>query len=273
MAKANSHTKSAWDLIAKGLAVAAVTSLTACGGGGVTPSGGGGAGVAAGSYTLFASNYITTATTVGSPALGLFSIQGGQVYGGGSANFPITYSTLYVAGVGAAATQASLNYTGFYYQQGTANGSYGSTDNQFVTVNAPNNGTFDISTAATLLIQMGNPVNQYTPAPKGNANVFTVSLINANSKCSYEQTLLEVGPGTYSPQGIRSYAIPISSFTTCSKGSLADLQTIGITGVAVNIDASKNPSLASGDNEQIGVGSIGFTSTVSSGDITTLNTL
>jgi hypothetical protein len=256
------------DLIANTLVVSLVASVAACGGGGVTPSssGGGGAGVTASPYTLFASNYITTSTSQLGGALGLRSIQGGWVYGGTSANFAINWSTLYVGGVGDPGTQAALNYGGFYNQQAAATATPTSADYQYVSILAPNSGTFDISTAATLLIQMGN--TDTLAVHNAHANVFTVHLANATSNCFYDQTLAQLGAGSLSPLGVRSYAIPISSFTSCSSGSLADLQASGIDSVAVNIEGRANTTMVNGENNTIAVGSIGFTSTVSSTDLT-----
>lgn len=268
MYKFKSITKSTQELILATTLIG-VMSLAACGGGGVTPSstGGGGAGVAASPYSLFASNYITTATSQPAGALGLRSLQGGWVYGGTSSSLAINWSTLYVAGVGAAGTQTSLNTTGFYNQQAAAGAAAPITayDYHYVSVLAPAGGTFDISAAATLLIQMGN--TDTLAVQNAHANVFTVHLSNATSNCSHNQTLAQLG---LPAAALRTYAIPIASFTTCSSGTLANLQASGITSVAVNIEGNSNPSMVALENDTIAVGSIAFTSNVSAPDLTAL---
>ncbi len=143
---------------------------------------------------------------------------------------------------------------------------------------APNNGTFDISQAATLLIQMGNAFVPSGGIPTGpNANVFTIDLNNsvggagATADCAYDQTLAApLGPNqSPSALGVRTYAIPLSAFT-CTIGSVATLQQNGITTVAVKVLGNKNPALLASEGDTITVGQIGFTGAVSAGDLTAL---
>ena len=72
--------------------------------------------------------------------------------------------------------------------------------------------------------------------------------------------------------GARTYAIPLSSFT-CTTGTLATLQSSGITTVAVKIVGSNNPSIVNGEYDTIALGMIGFTGSMTSANVTSLNTL
>ena len=247
--------------------------LAACGGGGVTSSGssggssGGGATVTASPYVLFASSYIAYAAQTNGAYL--HSAQNGDVYTGFGGN--LTYGNY-------SSSQADMNRTGLYTLQtqataaATAAGDY-----MYVAVTAPGNATVDISQAATLLIQMGNT---YTPSSTGgHASVFTVDINNgsgtkaATGDCSYNQTLAVVGNNvSLTALGARTYAIPLSSFT-CTTGTLATLQSSGITTVAVKIVGSNNPSIVNGEYDTIALGMIGFTGSMTSANVTSLNTL
>lgn len=264
MAKANSHKKSIRDLIAKGLLVAAVASLAACNGGGVTPSGGG-AGVAASPYSLFASTYIAySAQTNGAY---LHSIQEGDVYAGTGGNFIYgNYSS----------PQADMNRTGFYNYQFQATATVPNTvgDYAYVAYLAPVDGTFDISAATNLVIQMGN--TQAPSATTGNANVFTVDLNNtvgataATNDCAADVTLSATGSNVaLSALGVRTYVVSLSSFV-CSVGSLSSLQAGGITTVAVKVVGNKNPAVLASEYDTIAVGTIGFTGAITAADQTAL---
>jgi len=265
-----------------------VVGLVACSGGGVTPAasagggntgggsgggttggttGGGGATATASPYILFASSYI--GYSVATNGAYLHSAQGGDVYTGFGGN--LTYGQY-------SSPQAAMNRTGLYtLQTQAAAAATTAADYTYVAVLAPGDATVDISQAATLLIQMGNTVTQ--SATGGNANVFTVDINNgkgttaATGDCSYNQTLAAVGTNvTLTALGARTYAIPLSSFT-CSTGTLATLQSAGITTVAVKIVGNNNPNIVNGEYDTIAVGAIGFTGTMSAGDITTINTL
>ena len=272
---------------------ALLVSIAACSGGGVTPStstggsgsgtggtgtggsggsgggttGGGGATATASPYILFASSYI--GYPVATNGAYLHSAQGGDVYTGFGGN--LIYGQY-------SSSQAAMNRTGLYtLQTQAAAAATTSGDYTYVAVLAPGNATVDISQAATLLIQMGNTVTQ--SATGGNAHVLTVDINNgkgttaATGDCSYNQTLAAVGNNvTLTAVGARTYAIPLSSFT-CTVGTLATLQSAGITTVAVKIVGNNNPSIVSGEYDTIAIGAIGFTGTMSAADITTLNTL
>jgi len=106
----------------------------------------------------------------------------------------------------------------------------------------------------------------------GNATVFTVVLDNDTSlaqdgsgstaTCSVNQPLLSVGRNAALnplPLGVANYVIPLSSFTNCSKGHVTDLQSTGITSVAVKITGDQNMNLVANEFDTIAVGYVGFT--------------
>jgi len=286
-------------ILRRGLAalalIGAAILVTSCGGGGVTPTpggsgtgtgggsgggtgggtGGGGTTVSATPYVLFASNYVAySAPTNGAY---LHSIQNGDLYAGfGGVMAYGCYS----------ASQADMDRTQIYIiqTQANGNGSCGATtsstpantagDYAFVSVKGPASNAagattitpIDISQAGTLLIQMGNTV---TPdATHGNAKVFTVGLTNdptgnasastATASCSYDQTLTTIGASGPSALGVNNYSIPLSSFT-CSVGSLATLQSTGVTAVSVKFTGDKNPTIVVGEYDTIALGYVGFT--------------
>jgi hypothetical protein len=272
-----------------GLVLSVGALLVACGGGGVTPTpgsggtggggngggtgGGGGTTVSASPYILFASNYVAySAQTNGAY---LHSIQGGDVYAGFGGSFAYgCYS----------ASQSDMDRTQLYIVQAQADGDgncnatsqtapTASGDYAYVAVKAPASNAsgvtsvppIDISQASTLLIQMGNTVT--VDATHGHESVFTVVLTNdpqgngssgnETATCSYDQTLATVGAGAPSALGVLNYAIPLSAFT-CSPGSMATLQTSGVTSVAVKFTGDKNPSGVAGEYDTIALGYIGF---------------
>lgn len=274
-----------WGLL---LAVGVLTA--ACGGGGVTPTpgsssgggsggggssgGGGGTTASATPYILFASNYVAyPAQTNGAY---LHSIQGGDVYAGFGGNFAYgCYS----------ASQPDMDRTQLYIVQAQADGdgncnTTSSTsptsagDYAYVAVKAPgSNGSgvttippVDISQAGTLLVQMGNTVAP--DATHGNESVFTVVLTNdaqgngssgsETATCTADQTLATVGAGAPSALGVLNYAIPLSAFT-CSPGTMAVLQSTGVTSIAVKFTGDKNPGGVAGEYDTIAIGYIGFT--------------
>ena len=239
-------------------------------GGSGSSSGGGGATVTASPYILFASGYIGYATQTNGAYL--HSAQGGDVYTGFGGN--LIYGNY-------SSPQGDMNRTGLYTLQAEAAPSASANpttaaDYVYMAFLAPADGLVDISQAATLLIQMGNTV---ASPVGGNATVFTVDINNAagttaaTGDCSYNQTLAAVGTNVaLTALGARTYAIPLSAFT-CTTGTLATLQSAGITTVAVKIVGNSNPSMVKGEYDTIAVGTIGFTGTMSAAEITTLNTL
>jgi hypothetical protein len=96
--------------------------------------------------------------------------------------------------------------------------------------------------------------------------VFTVALTNdtkgdgsaSTADCYYDQTLTTVGPSGPSALGILNYAIQLSAFT-CTKGTIATMQSTGVTTVAVKITGDKNPNVVAGEFDTVAVGYIGFT--------------
>ena len=244
-------------------------SGTGSGGG---SNGGGGATGAASPFILFGSTYVAySAQTNGAY---LHSLQGGDVYTaqGGSWFYSATNG-------GYSSPQAAMNNTGLYIFQEKAGTAAPTTSADFlqVAVSAPGDGTVDISQAANLVIQMGNSV---TPASAvGNANVFTVEISNQvgstapTGDCTFNQTLSEVGANVAGPPGsalgVRTYVIPLSSFS-CATGTLATLQSSGITVVAVKILGAHNPNLVANEIDNINIGMIGFTTTVTSADTAAL---
>ena len=281
------------------LAFAAILSaagvLAACNGGGVTPSastgggsssssgggssgssGGGGTGGTVSPYLLYASNYVVfpTGGTAATNNAFLASVQGGNVYAGSSTN--VAYGNY-------SSTQANLDQTTFYniqWQWKVAGGGAG--DYAYVTIVTPGSGPaytsltpFDISQSGKLLIVLGNTYTQSdnpVGTVGGNASIFTIVLDNDTSlaqdgsastaTCSFNQQLLSVGRNAAVnplPLGVSNYVIPLSSFTTCSKGTVATLQSTGITSVAVKIAGDQNPNLVANEFDTIAVGYVGFT--------------
>jgi hypothetical protein len=261
MFQAKSNVKLSMKTIAAGIAAAGIVGLSACGGGGTTtPGGGGGAGATVSPYSLFASTYVAYAAQTNGAFL--HSIQGGDVYTGFGGNVDYGFYS---------SPQPDMNRTGFYNLQFVAKATAPTTaaDFAFIALLAPTNATFDISTATTLLIQMGN-------TNPNNAKVFTVDLNNgvgataATNDCAADVTLRSVGNNVgNSALGVSTYAIPLSSFT-CSKGTLATLQSGGITTVAVKVTGDKNKAVAPGEFNTIAVGMVGFSSAVTAADQTSL---
>jgi hypothetical protein len=252
--------------------------LAGCGGGGGSTvslnnvvsstgvaGGGGGSSVTQSPYLLFSNDYIAYPSPPVNGAY-LHSIQGGDVYG--------VFGGQYVFG-GYSSPQADMNRSGFYALQtkGGATAPTSASDYALVAILAPQDSTFDISQANTLLITMGNTQSN----PTGHADVFTVDINDGigsatpANDCSYDQTLSELGPNTStSALGVRNYAIPLSQFS-CSSGSMTGLKSTGITTVAVKIIGSKNPNVTAGEYDVIAVGSVGFSNwSASSSDIAAL---
>lgn len=255
----------------------AVLAAACSGGGPVTAStpidnGGGGTGASATPYVLFASNYVAYASQTNGAYL--HSIQGGDLYAGFGGHYAYgCYS----------APQSDIDRTMFYNIQAQADGDgncglASSTvpntagDYVYVAVKAPGTNSpsatsitpVDISQSGSILIAMGNTA---TPdATHGHANVFTVALTNdtkgdgsaSSADCYYDQTLTTVGPSGPSALGILNYAIQLSAFT-CTKGTIATLQSTGVTTVAVKITGDKNPNVVAGEFDTIALGYIGFT--------------
>jgi len=271
------NSRRVWSFLSVGVAAAA---LMACSGGGVTTpktpddgGGGGGVTVTPTAYVLFASNYVAYASQTNGAFL--HSLQNGDVYAGFGGKYAYgCYS----------ASQGDMDRTQLYIVQAQANGDGNCTpgvpappapttaaDFAYVAIKAPASNApsasippVDISQATKLLIQMGNTA--VPDASHGHANVFTVTLTNdtkgdgtaSTADCAVDQTLATVGPGAPSALGVLNYVIPLSSFT-CSKGSVATLQSSGVTVVAVKFTGDKNPNVAVGEFNTIAVGYVGFT--------------
>jgi hypothetical protein len=162
-----------------------------------------------------------------------------------------------------------MNSTGTYVVQWQAGATAPTTasDYAYVALLAPGTRagatpTFDISQSDTLLIQMGN---SYVAAnnnglPGGKATVFTVDLNNtqgstaSTNDCSFDQTLSTLPASV----GVRTYAIPLSGFTCSKGGTVAALQSAGITTVAITIVGNKNTNVAPSEYDTIAVGYVGF---------------
>jgi hypothetical protein len=237
-------------------------------GGGSSGSGGGGATTTATPYGLFASTYIAYAAQTNGAYL--HSIQGGDVITGGGGNYSFG---------GYSASQADMNRTGLYIIQAQA-GTTAPTaagDYYYVAVKAPGDASFDISQATNLVIQVGNSFNASGSAAGGHATVFQIGINDTpmtgstKNSCTYNLSLQTEGSGVaLSALGVRTYVIPLSSFTTCSTGSMAAMQSTGITTVAATIVGSLNTSVAAGEFNTIAVGNIGFTSSITAADTTAL---
>ena len=267
-----------WKPLAIACCAVALCSLAACGGGGGStvslanpPNGavnnlggpGGGPSVTQSPYLLFANDYIRYATQTNGAYV--HSIQGGDIYAQTSGDTYGFYDS----------SQADANRTGFYNYQFETSATPAAGDYAQLVFLAPGGSSLDISQANTLLITLGNTQtpNAGNPAtatpPSGHATDYTIVLSDGNSAtsdtCSYNQTLSYVGAGgplvvggPSSALGVRNYAIPLSSFTTCSSGSLSGLQSHGLTTVVVVVKGSNNPNLLPNEFDTIAVGTIGF---------------
>ena len=278
-------------LLPAGIAATAI-ALAACGGGGViaTPGsgggggdGGGGTGVTASPYTLFASNYVAYPQQAQSGAF-VHSVQNGDLHAGFGGN--VGYGCF-------SFNQTQMDGDQFYAIQAQANSNGGppnGTNCQPLNSAVPNQaadyaevvvfppGTsssttsiapFDISQSTAMLIQMGNIYTQgdVPGAVGGNAKVFTVLMSNDTSilqdgsaetaYCTFDQTLATIGRGATAPLGVLNYVIPFSSFT-CSKGSMATMQSTGVVRIGVRFTGQKNTLLVN-ELDVIAVGYVGFT--------------
>jgi hypothetical protein len=274
---------------------AASMALAACNGGGVTPGAnpgpgpGGGPTVTATPYSLFASNYIRY---IPGPQNGAFlhTIQGGDVFAVTGGEFGYGCFDF---------DQPTIDGTQLYLFQAQANPQTNcaappsgtqppSTAGDFFLLAIKSPGSppggqpvpFDISQSNTLLIQMGNdrdPSPGPNPVAAGHVNKFTLTLTNdtslagdnsaATAVCKLVQTLDGTGKGTsnYPPPefaalGARDYAISLTSPDwSCSKGSIDELKTTGVTAIAVIVTGDENPNVVAGEFDNIILGKIGFT--------------
>jgi hypothetical protein len=221
---------------------------------------------------LYSSNYVVYGQQTNGAYL--HSVQNGNVYTGFGGHYNYgCYSS----------PQTDLDASQFYNLQAQADGNGGSpcgvtgtvapttaADYYYVAIQAPGTSAtvtseltpIDISQSTALLIQMGN-----TKAGS-HANVFTVVLNDdtttaQNSKtataCSYNVTLGTVGPSGNSLFGLLNYNIPLSRFTTCTGGSIANIQSTGVTSVTIKVTGDQNPNVTIGEFDTIAVGYVGFT--------------
>ena len=227
-------------------------------------------------YVLFSSNYIAYGQQTNGAYL--HSVQNGDVYAGAGGNYAYgCYSS----------PQSALDATQFYNFQAQADGNGGgatsncgvtgtqppttAADFYYVSIHAPGTNSvgateitpIDISQSTALLIQMGNTKSG------SHVTVFTVVLNNdtsiaqngsaATATCTYNQTLGTVGQSANSALGLLNYNIPLSQFTTCSKGSIATLKSTGVSSVTIKVTGDQNPNVTVGEFDTIAVGYVGFT--------------
>jgi hypothetical protein len=263
------------------------------GGGSGGGGGGGGPSVNASPYTLFASNYAaySSAQTNGSF---LHSVQNGDVFTGFGGNFSYGCYSFSQADMDSHQFYALQGIANSTYSPGppescSITGNVAPTnvaDYFYVNILAPgtnliaNGGTapasiapLDISQSTAMLIQMGNiyTSGDVPGAVGGHANVFTVVLDNGTvpgqvnagtAECFRDVALLagSIGRGPVAPLGVLNYKLNLADVTwICTTGSMAIMQSTGVTAVTVKFTGDKNPGLVVGDYDLIAVGYIGFT--------------
>lgn len=232
---------------------------------GFTVSAGGGGGGGASPYAMYASSFQVYASPPDSAGAYVHSSQGGDLYAGSSTTFSGVYFP----------PQQNITFFGRYTAQYQSQSTYAGTaaDYFYVSVRAPGSAastslvTLPISASGNLLIRMGNEVAPNSASGNGQANVFTVTMDNslpggagATASCSTDQTLTIVGNTTATSQtGMLDYTIPLNTSTwTCSTGTLATLQSTGVSNIAVKVLGNKN-TLIKGGVDAIDVDYISFT--------------
>lgn len=224
-------------------------TLVACGGGGVTSTIA--QSVAASPYVLYASQYSLIPNASAEPYAQ--TQEGGNVYGfsdsaggfayqwglGTNADY-MTQRQAYGIQFGNAAAVTSANYFG-------------------LAVRAPANTTVNASNSDYLVIQMGN--GSATDAFPHSHMTFTVAISGGGNQandyswpasCSYDKVLdanSRPGPNqaaSTNPYGLRTYRIPLSSFT-CTSGSLANLKA-DVREIAVKVVGGKDATASTTTN-------------------------
>ena len=234
-------------------------TLVACGGGGVTSS------VAqnapASPYVLFASQYALLPGAVSEPYAQ--TQEKGNVFGFSSGGFGYQWSV----GTNPDYLKQRQAY-GLQFGHGApinASSSFG------LAVRAPENGTINASASDYLIIQMGN--GSATDALPTSHMTFTVSVSGGGNQavdytwpatCNFDKVLdADSRPGpsqgaATNPFGLRTYRLPLSSFT-CSSGTLATLKA-DVREIAVKIVGGKDAaaSAVAGNAALLQIGMMAF---------------
>jgi hypothetical protein len=224
-------------------------TLVACGGGGVTSSSA--VSAPASPYVLFASQYSLKTGASSEPYAQTQEL--GDVYGFSNGGFSY---------------QWGLGTNPAYMVQRQAYGlQFGNastvTSNDFfgLAVRAPANSTVDASNADYLVIQMGN--GSASDAFPHSHMTFTVAISGAGTQggapnyawpatCSYDKALdttSRIGPNqdaSANPFGLRTYRIPLASFT-CTSGTLATLKA-DVREIAVKVVGGKDATASTTAN-------------------------
>jgi len=238
-----------------------VGTLVACGGGGVTSSM---ATATVSPYVLFASQYSMIGGASSEPFAR--SQEGGSVF---SFFDSVTGGFRYTWGLGENAEW--LKQRQAYGVQATSTSAVTSANYFGLAVKAPANGSVNASNSDTLVVQMGN--GSATDAFPNSHMKFTVTVsggtqdnsYNWSRSCSYDQTLdadSRPGPSPTAathPFGLRTYRIPLNSFT-CSSGTMADLKA-DVKEIAVKVIGGKDAAasaVTSANNTLLQIGMIAF---------------
>jgi hypothetical protein len=214
-------------------------TLVACGGGGVT---GVVADTVASPYVLMASSYTPHSASAGD--LKWSTAQGGDVYMGSGGNFAYGgYGTF---------NQTDIDYHQSVGIQFNHTAALGSTDYIYTKIQAPQNGSLDVSQSGNLMIQMGNGVD--LSAQTNSPTVFTVELKGgaynstnftyANS-CTANVTLNT----TATANNLRVYTVPLTSFSSCT-GTLTALKS-DLKAVVVSVLAANDTHASSTTNNYV----------------------
>lgn len=208
-------------------------TLVACGGGGITgtvaqsvPSG----------YVLLASSYTPNAAAAGD--LKWSTAEGGDVFMGSGGSFVYGDYGLFA--------QSDIDYyqsVGIQFKHVAA---LGADAYIYTKVQTPMNASMDVSQSANLMIQMGNGVD--LGVQTNSATVFTVELNGGaynTGTYSYAHACSVNVPLNTTPtaNGLRVYKLPLSTFTTCSAGTLAALKS-DLKAVLVKVLPSANSTLS-----------------------------
>ena len=243
--------------VASGTATISVTATDPATGGTATGSASVTVGCCAGAsaFELMSSDYAKYAVAPDANGAYLHSVQGGDVFSFAQ-GFGYSYDP----------PQSGITYLGYYLYQAQEGASVSPTDFFGLAFQAPANAAgvtqpINISQSTELLVSMGNT---YAPAANGgHANVFTVEISNTNLStvgtdvCDANVTLNSVGPGANTQNGLYEYEVPFTQFT-CSSGTIAHLQSTGVSQAAVKVLAGVNSGIVASEFDIIAVRSIGF---------------
>ena len=133
----------------------------------------------------------------------------------------------------------------------------GSSDSFSVNIQAPGNGSLNISNSNMLIAQIGNAA---LDKDEISHDILTIELSNNANVCSIDQNVADarIGKDGSHVFGLRTYYIPLTNLN-CSSGNLTNLQA-DLQQVSVKVIGGKSAvaSSTTGTNAAIGVGNISF---------------